>query len=732
MELATGRVHWTDECFRIHGFEPGSVEPDLDLVTRLAHPDDADLLQRHMEVLLSRPGTAQRFEYRIVCADGGERTLSVGAAALVDAHGDPERIAGSIQDVTQQRRAEQALEESEKRHRDLIDHLPGIVYTAGSGVVDPWRFVSRQVEDLLGYTADEWLADPSLWIQSVHPDDRERVLAEEEAVADGDRLRSEYRIVARDGRVIWIRDVATKSRGEDGGVVFQGVIFDVSDRHAAEQALAQSEQQYRYLVETSEDLIWAFDAAGRVTFVNEACRQIYGYEPDEMIGRPLTDFLAPGTEEAGVAALGAVLGGETVTGAELRELRKDGTELILSCNGVPILDHEGKVVGATGTARDVTEARRIQAAVAEKHAQLQAIIDNSPLLIFAKDRDHRYTLANGEFEALFGLKAGESVGLTEEEVLSPEEAARARAINEAVMITGERQELEESIADPSGRGTRTFISQKFPLRDGQGVIYGMCGILTDITERKGREEALRAKLEWSSRIREAVAGDLFTLHAQPIIDLTSGETVQEELLIRMTGSDGELIMPGEFLPPAERFGLAPNIDRWVISKAAPMARERKVEVNLSAKSIGDPTLPGYIEAELRAAGADPANIVFEITETAAAEDLDQARKLADRLTGLGCGFALDDFGTGFGSFTYLKHLPVSYIKIDIEFVRNLGEDASDSQIVKSIVDVARNFGVRTIAEGVESERALELLRALGVDYAQGYHIGRPAPAAAAS
>jgi EAL domain-containing protein (putative c-di-GMP-specific phosphodiesterase class I) len=165
----------------------------------------------------------------------------------------------------------------------------------------------------------------------------------------------------------------------------------------------------------------------------------------------------------------------------------------------------------------------------------------------------------------------------------------------------------------------------------------------------------------------------------------------------------------------------------VIASAAEIARERRVEVNLSAQSIGDPRLPDFVEARLSEAGADASNLVFEITETAAAEDLEQARRLAERLVELGCGFALDDFGTGYGSFTYLKHLPVRYIKIDTEFVRTLRADSPDRQVVSAIVDVARNFGIETIAEGVEAKETAELLRALGVHYAQGYHFGRPAP-----
>ena len=134
----------------------------------------------------------------------------------------------------------------------------------------------------------------------------------------------------------------------------------------------------------------------------------------------------------------------------------------------------------------------------------------------------------------------------------------------------------------------------------------------------------------------------------------------------------------------------------------------------------------YVEEQLRDAGADPHNVVFEITETAAARDIAQATRLAEQLSELGCGFALDDFGTGYGSFTYLKHLPVDYLKIDIEFVRHLKPDSPDLQVVSAIIDVARKFGIQTVAEGVENEEALELLRELGADFAQGYHLGRPA------
>jgi EAL domain-containing protein (putative c-di-GMP-specific phosphodiesterase class I) len=165
----------------------------------------------------------------------------------------------------------------------------------------------------------------------------------------------------------------------------------------------------------------------------------------------------------------------------------------------------------------------------------------------------------------------------------------------------------------------------------------------------------------------------------------------------------------------------------VVGEAVKLAKERRVEVNISGKSIGDAALIQLIENQLRSHAPDPSNLIFEITETAAAENLEAARDFAWRLRGLGCGFALDDFGTGYGTFAYLKHLPVDYIKIDMEFVRYLAIDPSDQKIVKSIIAVAHNFGVQTIAEGVEHQATLDLLRELGVDYAQGFLIGKPKP-----
>ncbi len=561
----------------------------------LVHPADRPEFRRALVHARGTRAGVPGVELRTATRDGRWRGINWHLRF------DQGRWYGAGQDLSDARRAERALAASESRFRALVEQVPAIVYTAGIGAEAPWEYVSPQIKTVLGYTPEEWTASRSLWFDAIHPDDRERVLAEEEeAVAEpGGQLRSEYRLRTRDGDWVWVRDDATTIVDADGTVLFQGVLLDI------------------------------------------------------------------------------------------------------------------------------TEAKRAEAAARDKHDEIQAIIDNSPVVIYAKDLEHRYILMNREAEELVDAPPGGVLGKTDHELLPKKFADRFLDSDRRVFASGVA--IEEELPTLVHGRPRTFLVHKFPLRSREGEIYGLCGIATDITERKEREDALQAKVEWSFRIRDAIDRDRLVLHAQPIVEIASGQVVQEELLVRMLpdGDEG-LIMPGDFLPPAERFGLIPAIDRWVVSQAARMARDRRVEVNLSGQSLGEPGLLEFIESEILAAGADPSHLVFEITETAAAEDIDQARRLAERLAELGCGFALDDFGTGYGSFTYLKHLPVSYIKIDMEFVRELTPDSADRQVVKAIVDVARTFGIETVAEGVETQEALEVLRSVGVDYAQGYHLGRPA------
>jgi diguanylate cyclase (GGDEF)-like protein/PAS domain S-box-containing protein len=242
---------------------------------------------------------------------------------------------------------------------------------------------------------------------------------------------------------------------------------------------------------------------------------------------------------------------------------------------------------------------------------------------------------------------------------------------------------------------------------------------------------------WSERVRQATERGLFVLVSQPIVDLHSGAPTQHEVLLRMRDGGGGMVEPASFLATAERFGLIGGVDRWVTQQAIRLIEAHKrdgheltLEVNLSGKTMGDENFPDEVRRELTTSGIDPARLIFEVTETAAVADIEHASKFAESLASVGCQFALDDFGAGYASFYYLKHLPISYLKIDGEFVRNLVGDRTDRLIVRALVDVCHGLDIKTVAEFVGDDETMDLVRELGVDFAQGYHLGRPEPISA--
>jgi diguanylate cyclase (GGDEF)-like protein/PAS domain S-box-containing protein len=239
----------------------------------------------------------------------------------------------------------------------------------------------------------------------------------------------------------------------------------------------------------------------------------------------------------------------------------------------------------------------------------------------------------------------------------------------------------------------------------------------------------RERMQWVAEVREAIEEERLALYGQPIIELKTGEQYGSELLVRMLGRDGKPIPAKQFISTAERFGLIGRVDHWVVSRAIEVARGgARVSLNVSAASIADPQLTELVRQRLREArNFDPSLITFEITETVATPSIDVLREFAARVEEIGCGLALDDVGTGFGTLTYLQNLRFSQLKIDMEFVRGILDSATDRGIVRSLVLIAGQLGLTTVAEGVERPELLAELTELGVDRAQGFHLGRPSP-----
>lgn len=252
---------------------------------------------------------------------------------------------------------------------------------------------------------------------------------------------------------------------------------------------------------------------------------------------------------------------------------------------------------------------------------------------------------------------------------------------------------------------------------------------------KGGRERVSARLAEAERIRRTLEEDRLLLYGQPVVDLNTNEIHSHEILVRLPGDGGkEPLLPSAFLYVAERFGLIQAVDGWVVRNAIRMIAENAhagrpivLSVNLSGKSICDPHFPLLVEAALDESGIDPASLIFELTETAAIANFEQAQIFAARLRSRGCQFALDDFGAGFGSFYYLKNFPFDYIKIDGGFIRGIVSNPMDQLVVQSIVTIAQGLGKKTVAEFVAEPETANLLRTIGVDCAQGYYIGEPRP-----
>ena len=388
---------------------------------------------------------------------------------------------------------------------------------------------------------------------------------------------------------------------------------------------------------------------------------------------------------------------------------------------------DDEIIGVGVVVVDITESR-------EADLLRTVVMDTMAEGLFVVDADGRLSLMNAAASALLGWTEQELCGRPVHDAIHsrhpdgspcPEhdsDLLRVRSLGETVR----RDDAVFTRKD----GTLLPVAYSAVPLDAESDAHGAVVVFRDYTQELAERTRVRRELEalsWVGRTRDAIDEGRLVLYSQPIVPLTDGESASEELLLRMIGPDGRVIAPGRFMPAAERYGLIGEIDRWVLTQAIEWAaRGRHVEANLSAESITDRELLLVIEDALRATGADPSNIVFELTETALMHDLEAAEKFAHAVVALGCGLALDDFGTGFASFTYLKRLPVKILKIDIEFVRDLTSNPANQNLVQAIVSLAHGFGQQTVAEGVEDAETLGLLLDYGVDFAQGFHLGRPA------
>ncbi len=511
------------------------------------------------------------------------------------------------------------------------------------------------------------------------------------------------------------------------------------DEHLSQRTRSEREINLQAdLLDAVPAAVVATDLDGAVTHWNLAAEDMYGWSREEAVGGTLSD-LTVGPEDGAEAKeiMDAVREAGQWEG-EFEVRRNDRSRFPVHVRNALITDGEGRPLGVVGVSVDISARVESERQLRSARDYLRAVNDSMGEGLFTLDTEGRLIYLNHAGERLLGWRQEELAGemMNDRTHYLPAEGKRFpiehRRLNE-VQRDGQVVRLEDEVFIRKDGSELPVEITMAPFATEDGV-RGSVVVFKDTTKRRADELQLRTQMEalsWVGPIRDALAEDRFALFAQPIIDTATGQTLQHELLLRMIDSDGGVIAPEEFLPAAEQYGLIADIDRWTLGQAFELAGcGHPVGLNLSAHSVATPGLIDDFRAACQRTSADPSLVVVELTETALVDDEKAAALFIERVTALGCGFALDDFGTGYGGFSYLKRLPVDYLKIDMEFVRDLAANEASKHVVKAVVSLAHGFGQKTIAEGVEDDETLRMLSTeLGVDYAQGYVIARPKPLA---
>ncbi len=648
----------------------------------------------------------------------------------------------------------------------VVDRHGKVVHT-NSRFAEMWRIPSKLIERrdddaLIAFVLDQ-LQDPEAFTARVR--DLYQTTREDQDT-----------ITFNDGRVFERYSRPLITHGEIDGRVWS--FRDVSARTQSERARAR----LTAIIETTTDLVAIVDTSGRPTYLNRAGQRMLGIAEADIGQDSLREFRPPWARSA---LLDEGLPAVQHYGVWLSEsafLSPDGREIPVSQVMIGHRSPDGEIEFYSLIARDISERKRTESQLV-RLANQDALTGLFNRRRFLEEMDRhvaearRYDLEGAllfldldQFKDVNdsrGHRAGDDLlaglaDLLRQRLRSTDVIARLGGDEFAVLLPRTSPDDARRIAaDVLGRiQDHTFLVGGAPLRitasigvapfpidsDNSGEILSRADLAMYRAKEDGRnrysvfvpdgdwQAQIESRIGWNQRIREALEHDLFVLYAQPILSLPDRQITRYELLLRLDEGNADVVLPGAFLDLAERTGLIQDIDRWVVRRAIDLLAEYpdpalRFEVNLSGKAFADPQLLPMIQAEIAASGVDPARLVLEVTETAAIGNLDEALRFVRTLRSIGCGFALDDFGVGFASFSHLKHLPVDYLKIDGSFIRDLPRNTTDQHLVRAIVAVAAGLGKRTIAEFVGDDATLRLLAEYGVDFAQGYHIGKPEPLA---
>ena len=708
--------------------------------------------------------------------------LESNSVVIFNENGDFAGFRGVDRDVTERIQAEQAHRESLNTLNHAFDATPdGVAITrlsdgqfiyANSAMAQMSKF---HLDDIIGKTIFElnFYNNPEARNHLI------RRLLNGEIVSD---FQTEFR--RKDGEIIpgSVSCSLVELQGEQYIIT---VLRDISERIKSEQEL----RKLSTALEQSHNAIVITDTSGTIEYVNLRLVELTGYSSEELIGKKTNIWKSGETSKETYSQLWGTITKGKIWKGDLLNRKKNGETYWSSDIISPILDKEGHITHFLGSQEDVTEIRNLnkQLTWQASYDALTGLVNRREFerrlerIVVNSDENHKvehalFFMDLDQFKVVndtCGHIAGDELlrqlsNVLQNKVRKRDTLARIGGDEFAVL-------MEHCTLDHAYRVANSLLEavQEYQFQWEQqvfrvGVSIGLIPITDEelgttellknadnacyLAKEQGRnrihvyhlgdEDLARrqGEMNWVTKLYQALDEDRFCLYAQTIIPLKKDNPEQNtsyEMLLRMIDDSGNIVTPVQFFPAAERYNLATKLDQWVIKHTFKTLKNHPdflqhiefICINLSGFSLTDKDLLDYIISHIlkHSDDIDPKKLCFEITETAAITHLSNASKFISILRGMGCKFALDDFGSGLSSFGYLKNLPIDYLKIDGMFVKDIVDDPIDHAMVKSINEIGHVMKIKTIAEYVENDEIKGMLREIGVDYAQGYGIGRPVP-----
>jgi len=708
-------------------------------------------------------------DIQLTHADGHVLTLE-GHRADRLADPDVAGIVWNLRDVSANREAQLSIVRSEERLQALVAGSSDVTLVLdATGTI---TFASASAERVFGHQPDALAGTYSGDL--VHPDDLAVVPSIEQlmALATDQERPIRFRLRHHDGRWRWIE---ARFRDELANPVVDGIIVnirDVTERHLADLALAESELRYRTIVQTAEEGIWMHDLDGRTTFANPKMASSLGVSVPELMERSLFDFVDPSDHETTLAKIGRQAAGI----AEQYEwtLRKaDGSRLDVLISASPLRGPGGEVAAILKMVTDIGDRKHAEAENARLVledsltglASRALVIDRLGQLLVRHGREGG--LAAVLFIDLDNFKqVNDSLGHGVGDDLLCEVAERIRCAvrpqdtvgrfggDEFVVVLDDldgvgaaiqvAERIGEAMREPIAVDRTEIIATASigvaltPAQDAAALMRDADSAMYRAKELGGAryelfDSSLRARatarLELETDLRRAVLERQFAVHYQPVVTL-DGRVVGLEALARWNHPTRGLVPPGDFIPLAESTGLIVTLGAWILDQACrdlvgwralPGHEGLTVAVNLSGRQLAEPGLPAIVSETLQVHGLDPAALCLEITESVLMDDTIAATTALTAIHDLGVRLAVDDFGTGYSSLLYLRRFPVDALKLDRFFVSGIDRDPQDRAIVRAVIDLAHSLNLYAVAEGVETEGQLGALSTMGCDLAQGFH-----------